>query len=138
LWHLGHSRCYLFRKGVLTQLTRDQTLQARLASTPQPTAVRRALEDGAHILTNATGADPGGPGAIVEQFRLEDDDTLLLCTNGLTDVVPDDDITDTLASRRTSQEQCDLLLDTALAQGGPDNVTVVLVNYHIPELHYRP
>ena len=61
----------------------------------------------------------------------------LLCTNGLTDMVPDDEIADTLASRRTPQEQCDVLVDAALANGGSDNVTVVLANYHIPKLEGR-
>jgi PPM family protein phosphatase len=130
--HVGHSRCYLFRKGLLTQLTRDQTLRERLASSPQPTPVARALEDVQHILTNAIGTAGNGPGVIVEHFQLVDDDTLLLCTNGLTDLVPDNDIADTLASRRSLQEQCDLLVDAALANGGTDNVTVVLASYHIP------
>jgi PPM family protein phosphatase len=135
LAHVGHSRCYLFRKGRLTQLTRDQTLRERLAASPQPTSVERGLEDAAHILTTSVGANAAAPGVIVEQFRLADDDCLLLCTNGLTDMVPDDQIADLLASRRTPHEQCDQLVDAALAKGGKDNVTVVLANYRIPDLH---
>src|SRR4030095_1456056 len=131
---VGPSRCYLFRNGLLPQLTRDQTLRARLASSPQPTPVEQGLEDGAHILTHSIGADADHPGVIVEHFRLDDDDSLLLCTNGLTDMVSDDEIADTLASRRTAQEQCDLLVDAALSNGGRDNITVVLANYHIPGL----
>jgi serine/threonine protein phosphatase PrpC len=67
-----------------------------------------------------------------EHFRLADDDIRLLCTNGLTDMVSDANIADALASRRTPQEQCNLLVGAALANGGTDNVTVVLANYHIP------
>jgi protein phosphatase len=132
--HVGHSRCYLFRKGLLTQLTRDQTLRERLAESRQPTSVGQGIEDGSHILTSAIGATAETPRIIVEQFRLEDDDTVLLCTNGLTDMVTDEDIADTLASRRAPEEQCDLLVDAALTNGGHDNVTVVLANYHIPSL----
>jgi serine/threonine protein phosphatase PrpC len=132
--HVGHSRCYLFRKGVLTQLTRDQTLRERLAESRQPTSVGQGIEDGEHILTSAIGANAETPRIIVEQFRLEDDDTLLLCTNGLTDMVTDEEIADTLASRRAPEELCNLLLDAALTNGGHDNVTVVLANYHIPSL----
>jgi PPM family protein phosphatase len=84
-------------------------------------------------LTNSIGADADDPGVMVEHFRLEDDDCLLLCTNGLTDMVSDDRIADALTSRRTPQEQCDLLISAALANGGHDNVTVVLANYRIPE-----
>ena len=117
---------------MLTQLTRDQTLRADLAATPQPTPVARALEDVEHMLTSAIGAGGNGLRVIAEHFRLADDDILLLCTNGLTDMVSDAHIADALASRRTPQEQCDLLVDAALANGGTDNVTVVLANYHIP------
>lgn len=53
---------------------------------------------------------------MVEHFWLEDDDRLLPCTNGLTDMVPDDDIADTLASRRPPQEHYDLLVDAAVAR----------------------
>ena len=132
--HVGHCRCYLFRGGMLTQLTRDQTLRAHLAATPQPTPVARALEDVEHILTSAIGAGGNGLRVIAEHFRLADDDILLLCTNGLTDMASDEHIADALASRRTPQEQCDLLVDAALANGVTDNVTVVLANYHIPHL----
>ena len=132
--HVGHSRCYLFRKGLLTQLTRDQTLRERLAESRQPTSVGQGIEDGEHILTSAIGADAETPRIIVEQFRLEDGDTLLLCTNGLTDMVTDEEIADTLASPRTPEEQCSLLVDAALTNGGHDNVTVVLANYHVPSL----
>jgi PPM family protein phosphatase len=130
--HVGHSRCYLFRQGRLTQLSRDQTVRERLASSRQPTPVERALDDAEHLLTNAIGADANDPGAMVEHFRLADDDTLLLCTNGLTDMMSDGEIADALAARRTLPEQCDLLVDAALANGGIDNVTVVLVNYRVP------
>ena len=131
---VGHSRCYLFRQGLLTQLTRDQTLRERLADSQQPTSVGRGLEDGGHILTNSIGADVNGPRVMVEHFRLEDDDAVLLCTNGLTDMLSDDHVADTLAAKRTAQEQCDLLIDAALASGGDDNVTVVLAHYHVPDL----
>jgi protein phosphatase len=96
--------------------------------------VARALKDVEHILTGAIGAGGNGPSVRAEHFRLADDDILLLCTNGLTDMVSDARIADALASRRTLQEECDLLVDAALANGGTDNVTVVLANYHIPNL----
>ena len=72
---------------MLVQLTRDQTLRERLATSPHPTPVGQAIEDAQHLLTNVVGAGLNSPRVIVEHFRLADDDTLLLCTNGLTDVV---------------------------------------------------
>jgi protein phosphatase len=134
--HVGHSRCYLFRDGVLAQLTLDHTLRERLANAPYPypIPVGQAIEDVKHILTHAVGAGRSGPAVIAEHFRLADDDSLLLCTNGLTDVVDDEAVADVLASRRTPGEQCDLLVDLALANGAEDNTTVVVVNYHVPPL----
>ena len=66
--NVGHSRCYLFRKGLLTQLTRDQTLRERLASIPQPTPVARGMEDMQHILTNSIGAEGNGPASSSSTF----------------------------------------------------------------------
>jgi serine/threonine protein phosphatase PrpC len=134
--HVGHSRCYLFRDGVLAQLTLDHTLRERLANSPYPYAipVGQAIEDVKHILTHAVGAGRSGPAVIAEHFRLADDDSLLLCTNGLTDAVDDEAVADVLASRRSPGEQCDILMDLALANGAEDNTTVVVVNYHVPPL----
>jgi protein phosphatase len=134
--HIGHSRCYLLRDGILAQLTLDHTLRERLANAayPYPIPVGQAIEDVKHILTHAVGAGGSGPAVIAEHFRLADDDSLLLCTNGLTDVVDDEAVADVLASRRSPGEQCDLLMDLALANGAEDNTTVVVVNYHVPPL----
>jgi serine/threonine protein phosphatase PrpC len=130
--HVGHSRCYLFRDGLLVPLTRDHTLSERRAISPYPIPIGQAIEDASHLLTHAIGADPSNPGVTVEHFRLVDDDCLLLCTNGLTDIVSEEAIADVLAARRTQTEQCDLLIDMALASSAADNVTVVIANYHVP------
>lgn len=132
--NVGHSRCYLLRRGRLQQLTRDQTLRVRLSTGAYPTPVGQGLEDPPHVLTDSIGADGDGPDVIVEHFRLEDDDTVLLCTNGLTDVAADDTIADILASKRTAHEHAELLVETALANGGTDNVTVVVASYHFLEM----
>jgi protein phosphatase len=132
--HVGHSRCYLFRDGQLVRLTRDHTLEERRAISPFPVPVGQTIGDINHALTDVIGATVDGPKAIVEQFRLADDDVLLLCTNGLTDVVEEDSIANALASRRTQAEQCELLVDRALANGAVDNITVVLANYHVQRL----
>ena len=132
--HIGHTRCYLFRNGKLVQLTRDHTLRERRALAAHPIPIGQAIEDVTHILTHAVGAANSDSGAIVEHFRLADDDSLLLCTNGLTDVVPEDAIADVLASRRRQDEQCDLLLDMALDNGADDNTTVITAYYSVPQL----
>jgi PPM family protein phosphatase len=136
--HVGHSRCYLFRQGLLVQLTRDHTLRDRLATSPHPIPIGPAIEDLQHILTNVVGVGLDGPGVLVEHFRLEDNDAVLLCTNGLTDVVDDEAMADVLASRRSPVEQCDLLVDLALANGAEDNSTVLIVNYRVPAIREAP
>ena len=130
--HVGHSRCYLFRDGTFVQLTRDHTLRERRAVSPHPIPIGQAIEDASHILTHAIGADASDPGVVVEHFRLVDDDSVLLCTNGLTDVVSEEAIADVLAARRSQTDQCDLLLEMAAAGGAEDNATVVIANYHVP------
>jgi PPM family protein phosphatase len=129
--HVGHSRCYVFRSGALTQLTNDQTLHGQPASSPHPASVEQTMEDLQHVLTDLIGSRTD-PGVTVEHFQLLDNDCVLLCTNGLTDMVDDETISEVLASRRTAREQCDQLVDLSLARGGKDNVTVVMANYTIP------
>jgi protein phosphatase len=132
--HVGHTRCYLFRDGMLVQLTRDHTLRERRAVSAHPIPIGQAIEDVTHILTHAVGAAGSDAGVVVEHFRLADDDSLLLCTNGLTDVVADDAIAEVLTTRRSQGEQCDLLLDMALANGADDNTTVITASYQVPPL----
>ncbi len=130
--HVGHSRAYLFRDGLLTQLTRDHTIERHLADTNRPAAVERRAQDLCHILTDAVGAPGAHPLVEVEHFQLMNGDCVLLCTNGLTDMIDDARIAEVLALRRDPGEQCGALVDMANRAGGGDNITVVLAEYHIP------
>lgn len=96
------------------------------------TGVRPVARDLSHILTETLGG-PGGQGPVeVEHIKLVHDDQVLLCTDGLSDAVDEDQIADLLALRRSADEQCRLLVDAALRAGGQDNVTVLLAQYEIP------
>lgn len=130
--HVGHSRAYLFNDGRLTRLTRDHTTAQYLADTGRPIAVERRGQDLSHILTDAIGARGDQPVVEVEHFKLTNGDCLLLCTNGLSDMVADTRIADVLSLRRRSVEQCEALIDLALEAGGEDNVTVALGQFRIP------
>jgi serine/threonine protein phosphatase PrpC len=129
---VGHSRAYLFRNGGLTQLTRDQTMAENLAASKRPVPLERSAQDLQHILTDAIGAGGSPPTVDVEQFRLKDGDSVLLCTNGLTDVIDEGRIADVLTLPRQPREQCDLLIEMAQQQQTADNVTVVLAQYRVP------
>jgi serine/threonine protein phosphatase PrpC len=130
--HVGHSRAYLFRDGELTRLTRDHTVAQQLSETPRPAPVERRARDLCHILTDAVGAPGAQPSVEVERFELKDNDLVLLCTNGLTDMVDDQQIAEVLALRRRPADQCATLTDLANRAGGRDNITVVLAAYRIP------
>jgi len=130
--HVGHSRAYLYRHGILTRLTRDHTMESDLANSKGPVPVARRAQDSRHMLTDAIGAGGGTPPVDVEQFRLSTGDIVLLCTNGLTDVVDEDQIADVLAVPRQPAEQCEMLADLAEQRKGSDNTTVVVAQYLIP------
>ena len=131
--HIGHSRAYLFRNGTLTQLTRDHTTAQRVSETGKPVVVPRHRQDLAHIITDTLGLPGERPKVLVEHFRLVSGDAVLLCTNGLTDMVNDERIAETLSMRRKSKEQCRLLVNLANRMGGQDNVTVILAQYEVPK-----
>jgi serine/threonine protein phosphatase PrpC len=130
--HVGHTRAYLFRDGELTQLTRDHTLAQHLADSQRPASIERRAQDLRHILTDAVGAPGAHPLVEVERFKLQHRDCVLLCTNGLTDMVDDQKIAGVLALRRAPAEQCDILIDFANRAGGTDNITIILAEYQVP------
>jgi PPM family protein phosphatase len=132
--HVGHSRAYLYRGGLLTRLTRDQTLAQRLAETGRTAPTELAAHDLRHVLTDALGGHAGEPDIEIQNYLLMDGDVVLLCTNGLTDLVEDDQIASVLraAAGQPLNPQCQTLCDLALKGGGPDNITVVMARYRIP------
>jgi protein phosphatase len=130
LVQVGDSRAYLFRAGQLAQLTRDQTLAQKLvdAGLLRPEAVRTARVR--HVLTSALG---GSSGVEAETYKLHlaDGDRLLLCTDGLTELVGDEQIAEVLAGNPRPADACRALVNAALDLGGRDNITVVLAAYSI-------
>jgi PPM family protein phosphatase len=132
--HVGHSRAYLYRGGLLTRLTRDQTIAQRLAESGRAIPTELAAHDLRHVLTDAIGGHAGEPDIQIENYLLMDGDVVLLCTNGLTDLVEDNKIAGVLRAGEGQplQPQSQELVDLALARGGPDNITAVLARYRIP------
>jgi protein phosphatase len=129
--HVGHARAFLFRDGALIQLTTDHTLQHEEHVAPGPKPLAGSKLDVAHVVTETVGGRANGPDVEIEHVQLWSGDRILLCTNGLTDVVTDEQIADVLALRRTPDEDCRRLIEQALAAGGPDNVTVVVADYRV-------
>ena len=131
--HVGHSRAYLYRGGLLTRLTRDQTLAQRLAESGRTAPTELAAADLRHVLTDALGGHAGEPDVEIHNYLLMNGDVVMLCTNGLTDVVDDDKISGVLRAGEGQplEAQCRQLVDLALDRGSPDNVTTVLARYRI-------
>jgi protein phosphatase len=133
LAHVGHSRAYRLRNGEFTPLTRDHTLADWENGNGPLVDVAAAARDLHHILTDTIGGtDPDGPRIDIDRRRLADGDVVLLCTNGLTDVVSEDSIADVLRSDRTTGEQCAMLVALAVEAGGEDDVTALVARYRFP------
>ena len=133
--HVGHSRAYLYRQGELTKLTVDHTVAESVARNHVPQPLQPASsQDLRHILTDTIGGRRRLPEINIEHFRLQDGDRLLICTNGLTDVVDDKGIAEVLACRRHPSEDCRILGDLALEHGSEDDTTIVLGDYRIPRI----
>ncbi|MEP9393182.1 PP2C family serine/threonine-protein phosphatase [Gordonia sp. VNQ95] len=126
LCHIGDSRGYLYRDGELTQITRDDTFvqtlvdEGRITPEQAHTHPQRSL-----IMRALTGAEVE-PTLTVREARAGD--RYLLCSDGLSDVVSEETLAETLGSITDYRECADRLIELALRGGGPDNVTVVLAD----------
>jgi PPM family protein phosphatase len=131
--HVGHSRAYLFRDDRLFQLTYDHTLDRRRPGEPRIVDVTAGARDQQHIMTRTLGGpSQGGLKIDVERLGLLHGDAVLLCTNGLTDVIEDEQIAATLLSHGTPDDRCRALVDLAVESGSTDDVTVLVGQYQIP------
>jgi protein phosphatase len=131
---IGDSRGYLWREGALKQFTRDQTLAQVLIDTGVPPEQTDSVK---HILTNSLGGKSKLIVPDVGHVHLKDGDRLLLCTDGLSDQISDDQIAGALRSHAAPQAVCDALIQRALDNGGTDNITVVLAEFHERPNHGR-
>jgi serine/threonine protein phosphatase PrpC len=126
--HVGDSRAYLLRDDDFRQLTTDHTLAQALIDAGVADRDDPASRSMRHVLTAAVGSLGKGEPE-VQRLRLNSGDQLLLCTDGLTEVVDDTTIARLLREAKSSQSACDQLVDLALAGGGVDNITVVLAHF---------
>jgi len=125
LVNVGDSRAYLAHEGSVRRLTEDHTVAAELVRDGKLTQAEAGGHPQRHILTRALGM---GPGLQIDAFcrPVAPGDLLLLCSDGLFNLVPDDEIGSQLLSGRTPRETVDALVELALARGGDDNVSVVV------------
>jgi serine/threonine protein phosphatase PrpC len=129
LTHIGDTRAYLYRAGVLHQLTRDHTLAQELVNHGFVKRTADAARQLQHSLVRVLGGIGHQCEADVQRLMLLDKDLILLCSDGLTNMVKDADISAILAEGRPAADACTALVERALKNGGKDNVTVVAARY---------
>jgi PPM family protein phosphatase len=129
--HVGDSRAYLLREGRLQRLTSDQTMAQFLADTGMISQDEIENHPMRHMLTGALSTRDGPTDVDLTAQRLRSGDQVLLCTDGLFDLVPDASISALLQQPGSPAEVCQRLVTAALEGGGRDNVTVVLGRYRI-------
>ena len=127
--HVGDSRAYLFRAGALHQLTRDHTVAQALVDDGILERTDQAEERLRHTLVRLLGGAGGRSDADIQRITLADQDLLVLCTDGLSDMVDDAGIAAILGQATPAAETCQALIDAALKNGGRDNVTVIVARY---------
>jgi PPM family protein phosphatase len=127
--HVGDSRAYLLHGDTLTQLTTDHTLAQALIDAGVANRDDPASRSMRRVLTAAVGSLGEQVDPQVQTFKLSLGDKLLLCTDGLTEMVEDATIAQVLREAKSAQTACQDLVDLSLAGGGTDNVTVVLAHF---------
>ena len=124
LVQVGDSRCYLLRRGELTQLSRDQTMAQELVDLGVLTRTDAANTRLAHTLSSSIGGRQTSP--VVTRMEQEWGNVGLLCSDGLTRHVSDERIRDRLRTMTSARQVCEALLQDALDGGGTDNITVIV------------
>lgn len=123
--HVGDSRVYRLREGELERITSDHSLVFQLISEGKLTESEAKDHPNRNALIRAVGVDRS---VEVDCITLDDlGDRLLMCTDGLTEMVEEDSIKSILETNDDPQEACEKLVDTANENGGIDNTTVILI-----------
>jgi protein phosphatase len=124
LLQVGDSRCYVYRNGELTQITRDQTMAQELIDLGVLTRADAAATRYARTLSSSLGGRQTDPAVT----RLDNDwgTVVLLCSDGLTAHVSDQRIRERLRSMTSAKQVCEDLLREALEGGGSDNITIIV------------
>jgi protein phosphatase len=127
--HAGDSRCYLLRNGNLHRLTEDHTMVQEMVRQgllrPDEAAQHRLR----HVVMNVLGGHEPGVRVEVHKVQIEPGDRLLLCSDGLSEMLADKEIGALLQESVEPARSCERLVAAANERGGKDNVTVIVVNY---------
>ena len=125
--HVGDSSLFHYKEGKLRKITRDHTLAEQMLTDGllKPEDIQSNVYN--HVLTRAVGVENHVEVDIYQQ-DVGQGDWILLCTDGLTDLVTDSEISEFLGSAHDAQETAQELVNLALGKGGYDNITIVLLS----------
>lgn len=125
--HVGDTRLYLLRDGVIVQLTRDQSYVQQMVENGVISAEQARTHPSRNILTSALGSDSAVEADFAQApIPILGNDTLLLCTDGLHGYASDEELLD-VASKDSPREACRKLVNLAKDRGGSDNITIQIV-----------
>jgi PPM family protein phosphatase len=124
--HAGDCRCYLFRADQLYRLTEDHTLAEEMVRAGAMTSEDAARSRWSHVVTNAVGGSSTEVKVELHKVGLLPNDVLLLCSDGLTGMVTEEEVTQVLGDKTNPEAACRRLVARANEEGGRDNVTVVV------------
>jgi PPM family protein phosphatase len=128
--NIGDSRTYLYRDSDLTPLTKDHSLVYRLVEAKQIEPDEIYSHPQRNLIYRSLGAGHKSVDPDVFHITLRSGDSLLLCSDGLWEMVRNQDLLKILKENTDAQKICDTLIDLANANGGEDNITAVLVQIH--------
>ena len=128
LAHIGDSRIYLFRDGVLEQITADHTFVQRLVDSGRITAEEAAVHPRRSVLMRVLGDVDASPEIDTTVLPTQRGDRWLICSDGLSSFVAEEKIQTVLATFASPQDAADRLIKESLDQGAPDNVTIVIAD----------
>ena len=132
LLQVGDSRCYIMRGGVLTQISRDQTIVQDLVDAGVLTRSQALRSPLSNVLSSSIGGQEAMP--VITRFEQSWDQIGLLCSDGLTKHVNDEQIAERLRTMTSAKQVCETLLQDALDAGGTDNITIVVGRF-LPQNH---
>jgi protein phosphatase len=127
--HVGDSRCYLCRGDTLYQLTRDHSLVDEMVRHGVLSAKQAAGHHLRHLVTNALGGGYSDVKVEVHKLKLESGDVVLLCSDGLSEMLSGDAISQVIRTQSDPEQSCRQLVAAANEAGGKDNITVVVARF---------
>ena len=127
LGHIGDSRCYRLRAGQLEQITKDHSLLQEQMDAGLITAAQAATSTNKNLVTRALGVED----AVlleVNEHRVEPGDLFVMCSDGLSDMLDDESIQRLMLAEESLEQKSVHLIDAANANGGRDNISVLLAH----------